>query len=61
MWQDEIVEEVRRVRDEYAARFNYDFDAIYRDIKEQEKQAGRKTVSLPPRKVAWPGEVKRQS
>ncbi len=38
MWKDEIVEEVRKVRDEYAAKFNYDLDAIYTDIKEQEKK-----------------------
>lgn len=50
MWKDEIFEEVRKVRDEYAAKFNYDLDAIYEDIKKQEKQSGRKVVSLPPRK-----------
>lgn len=45
---DPIVDEVRRVRDAHAARFNYDLDAIFRDIKEQEKQSGRKFVSLTP-------------
>ena len=50
MWEDKIVEEVRKVRDEYAARFNYDLEAIYKDIKEQEKKSQRKLVSLPPRK-----------
>ncbi len=50
MWKDEIVEEVRKVRDEYAAKFNYDLDAIYTDIKEQEKKTRRKVVSLPPKK-----------
>ncbi len=54
MWKDEIVEEVRRVRDEYAAKFNYDLDAIYEDIKKQEKQSQRKVVSLPPKKVGLP-------
>ncbi|MGI9036957.1 MAG: hypothetical protein ACR2GD_13100 [Pyrinomonadaceae bacterium] len=49
MWKDEIVEEVRRVRDEYAAKFDYDLDAIYKDIKKQEKQAQNKIVSLPPK------------
>ena len=51
MWKDEIVEEVRKVRDEYAAKFNYDLDAIYEDIKMQEKQTERKVVSLPPKKA----------
>ena len=44
-WTDPIVDEVRRVRDAYAARFNYDLRAIYRDLKEQEKRSGRKVVS----------------
>ncbi|MBO0700548.1 MAG: hypothetical protein J2P46_19280 [Zavarzinella sp.] len=55
---DPLVDEVRRVRDAHAARFNYDLDAIFRDIKEQEKRSGLKFVagvaqrkpnhSLPP-------------
>jgi hypothetical protein len=44
-WSDPIVEEVRRVRDAYAARFNYDLRAIFRDLKDQEKRSGRKLVS----------------
>ena len=42
---DPIVEEVRRVRDAHAARFNYDLDAIFQDIKEQEKKSGRTFIS----------------
>ena len=37
---DPIVDEVRRIRDAHAARFNYDLDAIYQDIKEREKNSG---------------------
>ena len=44
-WSDPIVDEVRRARDAYAARFNYDLRAIFRDLKEQEKRSGRKLVS----------------
>ena len=47
---DPIVEEVRRVRDAHAASFDYDLDAIFRDIKEQEKKSGRKFASFPSRK-----------
>ncbi|NQT71807.1 MAG: hypothetical protein HQ553_03430 [Chloroflexi bacterium] len=47
MWQDPIVDEVRKARDEYAKQLNYDLRAIYQDIKEQETKAGRKTVSFP--------------
>jgi hypothetical protein len=48
---DPIVDEVRRVRDTHAAMFNYDLDAIFQDIKEQEKKSGLKFVSYPPRRV----------
>ena len=41
---DPIVEEVRRVRDAHAARFNYDLDAIFQDIKEREKNSGLEFV-----------------
>lgn len=44
-WSDPIVDEVRRARDAYAARFQYDLRAIFRDLKEQEKRSGRKLVS----------------
>ena len=43
---DPIVDEVRRMRDAHAARFNYDPKAIFRDIKEREKRSGRKYVSF---------------
>ena len=37
---DPIVDEVRRIRDEHAARFNYDLHAIFLDIKKREKESG---------------------
>jgi hypothetical protein len=43
---DPIVDEVRRIRDAHAAKFNYDSKAIFQDIKEQEKRSGRKYVSF---------------
>lgn len=48
---DPIVDEVRRVRDAHAALFNYDLDAIFRDIKEQEKTSGLEFVSYPPHRT----------
>jgi hypothetical protein len=53
---DPIVDEVRRIRDAHAAKFNYDPDAIFRDIKEQEKRSGRKYVSFAD-DVAAPNQV----
>ena len=52
MWEDPIVKEVRKVREEYAARFDYDLFAIYQDLKQQEKNSGRLFVSYAPRRVA---------
>ena len=51
MWEDPLVEEVRKVRETHAAQFNYDLRAIYRDLKEQELKSGRRFVSYPPRHV----------
>lgn len=41
MWKDEIVEQVRQAREAHAARFNFDMDAIYADLKRQEQNSGR--------------------
>jgi len=49
MWKDEIVEETRREREAYAAKFNYDLEAIYRDLKEKEQQSKHPLVSLSPK------------
>lgn len=49
MWDDEIVEETRKTREAYAAKFNCDLEAIYRDIKEQEQRSPHQIVSLPPK------------
>lgn len=51
MWQDPIVEEVRRYRQEYAAQFNYDLKAICQDLRDRQKKSSRKVVSLPPKQV----------
>ena len=56
MWNDEIVEETRQVRDRYAAKFDYDLDAIYCDLKKQEEQDPEKFISLPPK----PHEISRK-
>jgi hypothetical protein len=52
--EDPIVAEVRRAREEYAAKFNYDLDAIFADLKRREAAGSRKYVSLPPRRIEPP-------
>lgn len=56
MWKDPIVEEVRRFRDEHAARFNYDIDAIVQDLQELDRTSGRQVVSLAPKTYCSPSE-----
>jgi len=53
MKDDPIVEEVHRVREEIAAKFNYDLRAICEDAQrrtEEARRAGRRVVSRPPRR-----------
>ncbi len=50
MQPDPIVEEVRKIRDEYAKRFNYDLDAICRDLQEKQRQGEKRVISLPPKR-----------
>jgi hypothetical protein len=47
---DDILREVRAVREAYAKRFGYDLLAIHRDLKEKERASGRRIVSFPPRR-----------
>lgn len=49
MNQDEIIREVRAVREELAARHNYDVRALYEEAKRGEREGGRKVVRLEPR------------
>jgi hypothetical protein len=48
---DEIVAEVRRAREAYAKRFNYDLRAIFADIKKQQADSEREFVSLPAKRI----------
>ena len=50
MWKDEIVEEVRKNREAYAAQFNFDLQAIYEDLKKAEQSSKHKKVSFAPKK-----------
>jgi hypothetical protein len=54
MWEDPIVAEIRKIRNEHAAKFNYDIAAICEDIRRQEKESGREYVSYPPRRIEPP-------
>ena len=50
MWKDPVVEEIRKIREQYANKFNHDIDAIYEDIQRRQAISAKKSVSLPARK-----------
>ena len=50
MWKDPIIKETRKLREEYAAQFNHDPDAIFADIFIRQEKTKRKVVSFPSRK-----------
>jgi len=56
VWQDPIVEEVRKARDAYAKQFKYDLDAIYHDLKAKERQSGRRVVPCPSKREKTPDQ-----
>jgi len=49
MITDPTVEEVRRIRQEYAARFNYEIRAMAQDLKKREQEHPERLVSFPPK------------
>ncbi len=61
MWRDPIVEEVRHRREQYAAAFNYDIQAICRTAREKQKASGRDVVSRPRRPPQEHGARDRES
>jgi len=51
MINDPVVEEVRRIRQEYAAKFNYDLRAIAEDLQKHHHEYADRLVSYPPKPV----------
>lgn len=51
MWNDPIIDEIHKTRDQHAAKFGHDMRRIFEDLKCQEKESGLVTVSLPPKHV----------
>lgn len=60
MWEDPIVEAVRKVRDAHAAQFDYDLQAIYLALKEEEGQSGRSYVTFPPKRIEQPAAAQKK-
>jgi hypothetical protein len=45
MWEDPIVSEVRRAREQLAARFGFDVRAIFHDLRTRQALLGNRLVS----------------
>ncbi len=61
MWKDEIVEEIHRIREEYAKSFNYDLNAIFADLRKKQEESGREVVVLsrkPGLTTRWSGRAR---
>jgi hypothetical protein len=61
MWQDEILDEIHKIREEHAKSFNYDLDAMFADWQKRQSEGGREVVSLPPKRgltKRWGGRAK---
>ena len=55
---DAVIDELRAVREEHAARHGYDIKAIFREIRAKERASGRDYVRYPPRRTdAGPREA----
>lgn len=50
MWHDPIVKETRELREQYAAQFKHDLDAVFEDICNRQEESERERVSFPSRK-----------
>ncbi len=44
MWEDPIVKEVREIRKELSARFNFDVHAIFEDLRKRQLSIGSKLI-----------------
>lgn len=54
MFRDPIVAEIRQIREEFAARFNYDTGAILRYAQERDAAGDREVIRRPPRRPVAP-------
>jgi hypothetical protein len=44
MWQDEVLEEIYKIREEHAKSFNYDLDAICEDLRQKQAKNQKKCL-----------------
>ena len=49
--EDEIIKEIHKYREEFAAKFDYDINAMFEYLREQQQKSGRKYVSFQIKKM----------
>ncbi|MEK7831223.1 MAG: hypothetical protein AAB401_09075 [Acidobacteriota bacterium] len=49
-YPDEVIKELWKIKEEHAARFNYDIEAMALDLKKEQDASGRKVVSFVEKK-----------
>ncbi len=52
MHEDSVMQEVHRIKDEIAARYNYDVRALAKALREAQEKGGRKVVHREPKRIA---------
>jgi hypothetical protein len=45
MWEDPIVNEVRRIREELAEQYNFDVGSIFAEIRKKQAMSGKRLFS----------------
>ena len=60
MWGDEVLEQVRAVREAQAARFDFNPRAIIADLRTREAGSGHPVVLPPPPRDGWLGASRPQ-
>ena len=50
MYEDSIVEQVRRIKEAHAARYGYDIKAMALALRESQGKADHKVVTLPAKR-----------
>ncbi len=60
MQSDPIVDEIRRVREELAARFNYDLSAIVEYARQLDAAGDREVIRRPPRRPVASAKIEPQ-
>lgn len=61
MYQDAIVQEIHRIREEYSRSFNHNLKALFADLQKQQAESGRRVVNLSRKRgltTRWSGRTR---